>query len=159
MGKILFWLLNIIISSNCIIIAIFVLFLKKLGADFDPTKEYPLEFISIALSFGLYILLKLFLFYVIPVKKIKYCNDLFSRLISSDEYYKNFLLKIFIMDVIFALILSIIICKDHIWDVGFILATNFMVFCGGILPSYFIYLDPKFRKRKFEDAKKNKDKC
>ena len=134
MQKILFWSLNIIISSNILLYAFwFILF--KLNLNIDPLSEESSTYILDTLIFFiLYIIFKIILFYIIPVKKFKYFYHIFSQIMNSTKYRIRFFLKIFIMDILISCITSLILMGNI-----FLMPCTFVLGLGGILPSYVIY--------------------
>ena len=134
MQKILFWSLNIIISSNILLYAFwFILF--KLNLNIDPLSEESSTYILDTLIFFiLYIIFKIILFYIIPVKKFKYFYHIFSQIMNSTKYRIRFFLKIFIMDILISCITSLILMGNI-----FLMPCTFVLALGGILPSYLIY--------------------
>ena len=132
MQKILFWSLNIIISSN---ILLYVFWFILFNLNIDPlSEESSIYILAILIFLPLHIIFKIILFYIIPVKKFKYFYHIFSQIMNSTKYRISFFLKIFVMDIILNCIISLIFTGNT-----FLMPYTFVLGLGGILPSYVIY--------------------
>ena len=148
MQKILFWSLNIIISSNILLYALGALLGATIFKHLDLYDDFFVVFIILIITSILYIIFKVQLFYIIPVKKLKYFNHIFSQIFDSSRYRKIFFLKIFIMDIILNFVYLLIESHGHLFTTMRKFIPYIILNFGGILPSYLIYYWQESNHRK-----------
>ena len=134
MQKILFWILNIIISSNILLYAYGALLRATNFKHLDLYDDFFVVFIILIITYILYIIFKVQLFYIIPVKKFKYFYHIFSQIMNSTKYRIRFFLKIFIMDIILNFVLFLIHSEGDVFTTIYELIPYIMLLFGGILP-------------------------
>ena len=132
MQKILFWSLNIIISSNILLYALGALLGATIFKHLDLYDDFFLVCIPMLIFYVLYIIFKVQLFYIIPVKKLKYFNHIFSQIFDSSRYRKIFFFKIFIMDIILNFILLLIHSDGQVFTTMYEFIPYIILIFGGI---------------------------
>lgn len=140
MEKILFWLLNIIISSNCI----FIFFMYYIFTyAFDSAYGGIVIFLPL-ISF----IFKFFLFYIIPTKNYTYFNNILHSLKTSFRFNVLFLSGIIVLDIVFLFIDMEILSwlgfdspnNNSLKSIVSEIILLGLCFSGGVFPSYIGYL-------------------